>query len=78
MTGLLALPLMILFAVLSLAAVVVLVIATMTVGVGGFLPFSGVPESVRLKAAPYRRWFVAILTAALVVCVLLAVIQVLS
>ena len=78
MTALLAVPLMILFAVLSLAAVVVLVIATLTVGMGGLLPFSGVPESVRLRAAPYRRWFVAIFTAALAVCALLALIQVLS
>jgi hypothetical protein len=68
--------LLILLAILAFAAVVLVIVAASTVGVSGLLALSGVPESVRLRAAPYRQWFFIILIAALVVCVLLVLIRI--
>lgn len=61
---------------LSFVAVVLLAIAAATVGLGSLLPFSGVPEAVRRRAAPYRRWFLIVLIAGFLISVLLAVIHV--
>ena len=66
--------LLILLAGLSFAAVVLVILAASTVGFGGLLALSGVPESARLRAAPYRQWFIIILIAALLVCVALVLI----
>ena len=64
--------LMILLALLSLAAVILVIVAASTVGIAGFLAFSDVQEGVRIRARPYRRWFIVILLAALLVCLALA------
>jgi hypothetical protein len=78
MNSLTTLIFLILFAVLSLAAVTILFLAISTVGLGGFLPFSNVSEKVRRRARPYRRWFLIILILTALVCVLLALIQMIS
>jgi hypothetical protein len=69
------LVLMISFAAISLAALFVFIVAAMTVGLGGVLPFSRLPEGVRIKALPYRRRLLYLIYAAAVVCMLLAVVQ---
>ena len=67
--------LLVLLAVLAFAAVILVIIAASTVGVSGLLALSGVPENVRLRAAPYRQWFVIILISTLLVCVLLVLLR---
>ena len=76
MIALVTVLLLVLLAVLSFAAVILVLVAASTVGVGGLLALSGVPESARLRAAPYRQWFIIILIAALIVCVLLVLIRI--
>jgi hypothetical protein len=76
MIVLVKLLLMLCFAALSLAAVFVVIMAVSTVGLGGFLPFTTVSKDVFVKAAPYRRRVLYLIVAAVVVCVLLAVIEI--
>ena len=56
----------------------VLILATMTVGMGGVLPFSNVSKGVRLKAAPYRKRLIYLIIGALAVCLLLVVLEMFS
>jgi hypothetical protein len=68
--------LMFLFAGLSVAAVTLVIVAVTRVGVFGFLPFSNVSRKISRRAAPYRKWVLLLMLAALLVCGMLAVLEI--
>ncbi len=68
--------LMLLFAAISLAALFVFVLAVSTVGLGGFLPFTTVEKHIFAKAAPYRKRVLYLIVAAVIVCGILAVLEI--
>jgi hypothetical protein len=78
MTEVLKLILMLSFAAISLAALFVFIIATSKVGLGGVLPFTNVSKGARIVAAPYRRRLLYLIIGAVLVCALLAAIELLS
>jgi hypothetical protein len=67
--------LMLLFAAISIAALLVFIMAVSTVGLGGFLPFTTVEKHIFAKAAPYRRRVLYLIIAAVIVCAVLAVLE---
>jgi hypothetical protein len=75
MMVILKLILMLAFAAISLAALIVFIMASLTVGLGGMLPFTNLPKGVKIKAAPYRRQLLYLICAAAVVWALLTVLQ---
>lgn len=68
--------LMFCFAALSLAALFVVIMAVSTVGLGGFLPFTTVEKDVFAKAAPYRKRVLWLIIAAVIVCGVLAALEI--
>jgi hypothetical protein len=69
------LVLMLSFAAISLAGLLVFIIATSKVGLGGVLPFTNVSKGRRIVAAAYRKRLLYLIIAAVAVCFLILLLE---